>query len=169
METWSLLLLLQGNCRPAALSSRVGQGGRAPQKFRSWKNGQGCTVKCLAPKSSNAGALQRICTIILCFRGEGLHIWHLTPNTSLCISRVCYVLRRALASTKILMGFLPRMRPSRKSSWRGVHSKAGCPLLGNACSAVSSAHGTCADRGACSNDRGRSPTRSERSQHSKPN
>lgn len=46
-----------------------------------------------------------VCTIILHFGGEELHIWHLILNINLGVARICYVLEHALASEKILTDF----------------------------------------------------------------
>lgn len=55
------------------------------------------------------GVLQRVGTIILYFRGEELHVWHLILSVNLCFTRIWYMVEHALASNEILIDIFPNM------------------------------------------------------------
>lgn len=105
METQSLFLFLQGNCSPQAMSGGVGLRVGFLRSLGARKLDKGLQSSSLVPSSPNARILQRVGTIILYFRGEELHIWHLILRVNLCITRICYMMEHALASKKISNDF----------------------------------------------------------------
>lgn len=144
MDTWSLFLFLQGDCSPQATSSGVGLRVGFLRSLGAGKLDQSLQSSSLVPRSPNAGILQRVGTIILYFRGEELHIWHLILSVSLCIARICYMMEYALASKKISIDFFSKYGLQRGLPW-GIHSEGGCSLLGKEYSKIGNAHGKCAN------------------------
>lgn len=82
VETLRLFLIRQGKGSPQGMSSMVGLGVGFPRSLGAGKSDKGVQSSSLVPDYQKAGALQRVCTVILYFRGEELHFWDQILNVN---------------------------------------------------------------------------------------